>query len=506
MPPLLPRTLVYATLSGLLLAASFPTLNVAPLAWAALLPLLLASREKTAQKAFGLGTWTGLVAYTGLLYWIVPTFRAAEVSMPLGVGCTLLLALYLGLYIGLWAAAAAWIGHRLGPTLFSLFQAALWVLLEALRGMLFSGFPWLLLAYSQWHYEPLIQMCSLTGAYGVSFLIVFFNAALVTSFWSHGQSVTRRTYALTTALVVIALVMVYGFHTLSQPRPAKTIPLTVAVLQGNVDQYKKWDRAYVEEILSTYTDLSVQAASRRPDLIVWPETAVPGYLLSEPNLLLWIQNLARQTQTFHLVGAPEERSGKAYNAAFMFKPDGEIVAEYDKMHLVPFGETVPFQKLLGRWIKVLNELGGFAAGKKQALLPGPLCSIGTTICYESIFPHQVRDSVRRGADLLINLTNDAWFLNTSAPHHHLLPYIFRAVENRRYAIRAANTGISAIIDPYGHVVALSPLFQQNILVGSVAPLRTLTPYTRWGDVFLLLCGGIVLVGLAVAAWKGSHVL
>ena len=284
------------------------------------------------------------------------------------------------------------------------------------------------------------------------------------------------------------LACLYGHHQLETYAREPLGPrIKVALLQGSIDQYKKWDRTYVEEIQKTYEKLATKAAQSKPDMIIWPETSVPGYVLQDPPLRQWLLRLVRNSHTSHLVGAPTLNNEMAYNSAFSIDPECSIVGEYAKKHLVPFGEIVPWSNFLGRFIKVLNDLGGFTAGNRSPVLRVGGIPVGVNICYEAIFPDLVRQSVKQGAQVIVNLTNDGWYMKTAAPYQHWAPNIYRAVENNRWLIRADNTGISGIVDPRGHVHALSPIFQPGVIQGSIAARQRLSLYTRFGDLFAWLC-------------------
>jgi apolipoprotein N-acyltransferase len=232
-------------------------------------------------------------------------------------------------------------------------------------------------------------------------------------------------------------------------------------------------------------------------MIIWPETSVPGYLLQDPPLRDWLQRTVRQSKTSHLVGAPVLHNEMAYNSSFSINSEGILEGEYAKKHLVPFGEVVPWAHALGRFIKVLNDLGGFTAGDQPPVVRLAGCPVGVNICYEAIFPDLVRQSVKQGAQLIANLTNDGWYMQTAAPYQHFTPNVFRAVENGRWLVRADNTGISGIIDPTGHIVAASSIFESAVVTGIVHPLSDMTLYTRWGDWFAIFCSlATFLCGLA----------
>ena len=468
----MPRRLTLVVLSAVLYILSFPKFNQAWVAWISLVPLSILARRCTTRQAFLWGWLSGILAYSGILYWIIVTFQAAHLSISLAGLCLLLLAGYLGLYWGAWA----WFIQKVDPPLAG---TAAWVVLEYVRTYLLSGFPWTLLADSQVKILPLIQIASITGVYGVSFLIVWFN--LVVAQW--------RLKPLALSMMAVVLTCLFGYSRLKSYAGEPAGPkIRVALVQGSIDQYKKWDKSYVEDIEKTYEHLVSQAAGSRPAMIIWPETSVPGYLLQEPSLRSWLTGVVRNSHTSHLVGAPVIHNGMAYNSAFSFNPEGILVGEYAKQHLVPFGEVVPWSGFLGHFIRVLNDLGGFAAGTQPSVLDvGGGYPVGVNICYEAIFPDLVRRSVRQGARIIANLTNDGWYMQTAAPYQHWAPNIFRAVENNRWLVRADNTGISGIIEPTGRVQAASAIFHPAVIEGTVQAHNGLTFYTRYGDLFAWIC-------------------
>lgn len=552
------KKILLVFLSGLLICFSFPKWNFWFLAWMALVPMFLSVEKLGFWKSFFLGWFTGWAAFCGILYWIVPTFRAAGVHTIIGILSVALLSAYLGIYFGLFAAISEKFFKSFSKSIYILLCAALWVFLEYLRAHLFTGFPWGLLGYSQWKVLPVIQISEWTGVYGVSFLIVLINAFLVLVL----NALVKKSFSIDvfrigafSVLLFLASIL-FGYYRLTNDLsrlPAGRLPLTtlsVAVLQGNIDQYKKWSSEYVKEILDTYEKLSgkvihvdstfrnfnlipsplrgegedegenvgkITSPHLNPlpqgerkvgmmksapnlksgsiDLIVWPETSVPGWVPQEEWLMKWIEKNVKQTGCYNLIGAVTRVENESCNSAFIFDSNGEIIGRYDKIHLVPFGEYVPFQTLMGRWIDVLNQLGGFDSGGNLKILDIPKAKLGVSICYEAIFPGLIRRQVAKGAEILVNITNDGWYLDTAAPEQHFTMNIFRAVENRRYLIRAANTGISGIIKPDGSLQEISKLNQETILSGTVIPNKEKTFYTRFGDLFAWLCFAMSAMGI-----------
>ena len=510
------KNISLALLSGILLVLIFPKFNLSLLAWVALIPLFLALEGRSLKESFSLGFLSGLVSFMGILYWIFPTIVSSGESKLLGFISLLFLSFYLAIYYGLFCLLFRYASSKIIDYTFILFFApALWVSLELLRAYLLSGFPWALLGYSQWNFPPIIQISEFTGVYGVSFLIVMVNIVLTQAGRSFGffreegmvskAEFKKSALPLALSVVVFLSCLVYGLITIpgesfteSRNSPEEKSILRIALLQGNIDQYMKWDKKYERMIKDTYGELVERAAKDNPQLIIWPETALPGYLKRESQLQEWVEKVVGKTNAYHIVGSPEYREGDYYNAAFLISPRGEILGEYDKMHLVPFGEIVPLRPILSPFIGVLSELGDFSPARERKLLHTPFGSFAVLICWEGIFPHLVRKFVKDGADYLANITNDAWFLKTAAPFQHFIMSIFRAVENRVSVIRVANTGVSGFIDKYGRIIKKTEIFKRDYLNSSVSRKNQQTFYTNYGDIFAYLC---VALSIFFIAWR-----
>lgn len=495
-------------LSSCLYVLSFPKFSLYYLAWIALVPLVLVILQEQGLRrwqAFRWGWACGTLGSLGLLYWLIPTYRAAHQPLALAGLCLVLLASYLGLFWGAWAELMRTF-RKLNPAWLCVLGASAWVALEYLRTWLFSGFPWALLADSQVTELSLIQIASVTGAYGVSFLIVLFNlwGACQLHFRYLAPRTRKRSYLFLPPMLLV-ISYLWGTAELTHKTAAGPAgkPLQVALLQGNIDQYKKWNESYVSDILDHYQSMVKEAARRPVELIVWPETSIPAYLLQDSDIREWLVQTVRSSRTHHLIGAPTKVSKKFYNSSFSMNREGLLEAQYDKIHLVPFGEIVPLANILGRFVRALNELGGFTSGSRDSVMRVAGIPMGITICYEAIFPDLVRRAVRDGAQVLTNQTNDGWYMKTSAPYQHWAPNIYRAIENRRYLLRANNTGISGIIDPWGRMVASSRIFEPAIVTGSVEPLQNLTFYTRHGDLFAMICSVFCIAILLLVILRRS---
>jgi apolipoprotein N-acyltransferase len=499
----------WAALSGALLVLSFPLVNLWPVAWFFLVPLLLCTRGKNGKDAFLLGAFAGVIAYLGLIYWvIVAVHRYGNIPLPLAIPILLLLVIYLSVYWGVFALFSSFAQEKREWIVLLAFPA-LWVGLEYLRSFLLSGFPWALVGYSQYLNTVFVQIADITGIYGVSFLLILINTLLF--LWIVSWSERKRGPILGTifTMVLLALTFTYGYWKINAPLKTEK-GLTVGVAQGDIPQDVKWDSAFQKRTLSIYRDLSLELKGQSPGLIVWPETAVPSYFPSGTELDDKVMDIAQETGSYLLVGGLSAKEKKkvvrgatgaidVYNSAYLISPQRRIIARYDKMHLVPFGEYIP----LSSRFPIFNKLAGIwniEPGKKAVLFRLPRGKFGVLICFEVIFPELCREFVRQGASFMVTITNDAWFGQTSAPYQHLSQATFRAIENRIWLVRSANTGISAFVDPWGRITKSSGLFTPAVLSDEITfKANTMTFYTRYGDLFALTCSllGVVLMGYFV---------
>jgi apolipoprotein N-acyltransferase len=491
--------LLAAAASGLLLTLAFPKIGQPGFALVALVPLLLALRDASFPDGFRLGFITGLVHFVSLVYWAAYTMKIyGQLPLYLCVPLLVLLSAYLAIYPALFAGLVTLVRK---PVLLPVFIPAFWTASEYLRAVLLTGFPWELLGYSQYRNLHFIQIADITGIYGVSFWLVLINTALFLAYSSlrrqHWQRtpVSKKTAAgaIISALAVSGILWAYGQGriTIIDREAGQAIRKKIAVVQGNIEQNKKWDRKFQKATLLKYNDLSSQAGRDKPDLIVWPETATPFFIgHNRPMTDLLVKGI-RQTRTGYLIGTPtviRHETGTAYhNSAILFDEQARIVDSYDKVHLVPYGEYVPFKEWLPFLGKMVAQVGNFIPGEKGKAIHWKEMNPGIQICYEIIFPALSRAMVQNGANLLINITNDAWFGETGAPHQHFSMAVFRAIENRRSLARAANTGISGFIDPVGRIIKTSELNTAVALTQALPIMAITTFYTVTGDLFALLC-------------------
>jgi apolipoprotein N-acyltransferase len=497
------RAGLLAMVSGVLIALSFPTAGFSFLAWIALIPLLISLERVTLRQAFRLGFTCGLTAYAIILYWInIVVTRYGHLPWAVSIPLYLVLAAWLALFYGL-ATLLARHGEQGGiKQVFTLPVA--WVALDLFRSFLLTGFPWAMLGHSQYRILPMIQIADLTGVYGITLLIVLTNVVLYRVLRAvSGAGVPYPAKSALLLLVLFAATLFYGFYRLNETESAQGPALRVALIQGNIDQDVKWSPAFQEQTLAIYERLTREAARGGVDLVVWPESAVPFFFQNRSRQTERIRSLAREINASMLFGSPaqELRNGQDIflNSAFVVNPRGETVARGDKLHLVPFGEYVPLKRLLPFVNKLVVGIGDFSPGERAVPLDVGRTRAGLLVCYEGIFPELAREYVRNGARILVNITNDAWYGRSSAPYQHFSLAVFRAVETRTPLLRAANTGISAIIDQNGHIRTMSNLFQEDFRTGEITPGSGDSLYLKIGDSPAWLCA-ILTMGVALFAW------
>ena len=493
--------LLYAILSGVMLTASFPSGKLDWMAWFALVPLLKAIEPASPLRAFKLGFVTGFAHALTLIYWVVVTLQHyGGLNIYISLGILLLFCAYLSLYPAFFAAI---LSKTRRPRFTVLLMAATWVALEFARAKFLSGFPWCLLGYSQYSNLGLIQIADLFGVYGVSFLILLVNG-LVYSLLFRPSALRTRSFIWESAIILVlaGFTLYYGHFRLQEkaPRESPGRSIRVAVVQGNIDQSIKWNPKYQGKTMEVYGRLTRVAITSKAQLIVWPETAIPFFFQDHPKLARKVFDMIRGANVDLIFGSPAFKSEKGriryYNRAYHLSSKGMVAGYYNKVHLVPFGEYVPLKKYLPFIQRLVVAAGDFASGEKVEPIRMPKLSAGVLICFEVIFPELARTHTREGAEILLNLTNDAWFGRTSAPYQHLSMAVFRAVENRRPLVRSANTGISAFIGPKGKILMQGDLFQEEVLVMDVTPVRASAGfYTEHGDLFALLLSIICLINI-----------
>ncbi|MDE2290940.1 MAG: apolipoprotein N-acyltransferase, partial [Elusimicrobia bacterium] len=482
--------------AGAALALTLPRPGWCLLAWLSPAVLMLeAARAAAPRRAAALGFLFGFAFAGVVMHWIYQTCRFAQVPVPAALLAWGALSAFLALQWALFAAAGRALAEDLPAAARPWAWATLWVGLEwaSLRWTPRLGFD--LLAYTQWRHLALVQVGALAGPHALGFVLVAWNAALA-------GLVLRRSRESAGPLLMTAglagLCLAYGLLSLSERPPRPAPGPTAVILQPDVDQYHKWDAAFAGGIRAGFERLLAAPLPPR-SLVVWPESALPGWL-DDPAVSGWAASLARRAGAPMLVGAVVAVGGKRHNAAALFGADGTVEGLYAKRRLVPFGEFVPLRRWLQPYIGILATLGDFDPGpRRQPLFETPLGRLGATICYEAVFPSLTRGDAARGARVIANLTNDGWYKDTWGPYQHFQANVFRAVETRTTVVRAANTGISGVIDPWGVVLASAPVMttaRLDVPLPARDPFPEGSLYDRTGDVLGAAC---LLASAALAA-------
>ncbi len=492
------KDLYLVLLSAILFAASFPPSPAGFVAYLSVVPLIAALENKSPPGAFGMGYIFGLVSNSLLLFWV------GWATVGGTIAALLLLCLYTA--FACWFYALVQRRWQEGAVFFFPF---IWVAMEYARSLTQMSFPWLNLSYTQTYYLRLIQYASLWGNYAVSFWILWLNLLV--------YLLVRRRRGWKTATILFAILMIlpyiYGSWAMSERVEGEQ--MKIALLQGNMEPEVKWDESLLDYNIQTYIDMSGEAARESVDLIIWPETAAPCYLTAEKVYLQNVQNTCDRLNVPLLVGTNDyevkpDGTLKYYNSAFLFTPGGGYPAVYNKIHLVPFSEKLPYDEYLGITKRIQLGQSDFSNGEDYTIFEIPQGRFATLICFESVYPGLVRDFVNRGINFLVNITNDGWFGKTHGPFQHAQIAVFRAVENRIAIARCANTGVSMFIDPYGQVRKPTRIWVRDMVIDKI-PLKQPgdagwhkeTFYARYGDWFAQGCFLIALVAVLMALVRKS---
>jgi len=488
--------------------------------WVIPAALVVGIDGRTARDAARSAFVASVIGHVLLFHWFyVVTVSYGGMPWWLGVFAPLAPALFVSIFSALFAYG--WVSLRAYGRWSILLGAALWVVLDWGRAHFLGGFPWAGLGYALHLDIPLLALTRVTGVYGLAFVAAAVGIALARTLTSDLRSSYRDL-----AAAVFFLIVLHGFGLLgSRPDAQLQRHVRIAAVQGNIDQGQKWDEARRNHILEKYLGLSERAVDEGADWIVWPETALPGLVELEPRLAERLVEFSSQRRVALVVGgmgvAPDEsgrRIGAFFDSAFVFDRDGTLVDRYDKTQLVPFGEFVPLRGLLGRFFKALAtglSSSDVTAGEAPRVVnwsdpagDGSALRVAIPICYELLFPHVVRGFGEDGADVMLAITNDAWYGRTGAPHQFLAMTAMRAAENGRWIVRAANTGVSAIIDDRGRVRERSEIFEDSLIVADVPVAQSQVPtfYARFGDVFASVCTLAVLGAFGRGFFRGRSAL
>lgn len=490
--------LILPILSAFLLSLSFSSFNLWLFGWCGFIPLFIALEDKSLFQSFITAYFCGVIFWSLTIYWLIHVTLIGQI----------VLILYLAIYLAIFGGVFYLSRHFSLPSrLF--FLPSTWVLLEYIRSHLFSGFPWSLIGFSQYKNLPIIQVADITGAWGVSFLVFLVNVAF--------YLILRKQSRVRISLICAAILFLslgYGFYKLNYKShlSGNGKLFKISVVQGNIPQHLKWNKQAVNFILNNYKELTVTAAKDKPDLIIWPEASVPGVFGQDDVEFSQVFSLAAEQKINLLTGAVAHFGGNYFNGALFINKSGEPIQTYNKLHLVPFGEYIPLKNIFP-FLETIAPIGDIEPGREYTIFRMPVdtfappkaqlgtnpgddgrIGFGVLICFEDLFPELSREFVKRGARFLVNITNDAWYKEGSAPYQHFAASVFRAVENHVYLARAANTGISGFIDPAGRILSIvgdghgREIFVKGYCSQDIylMPVKG-TVYSRYGDLFIIFC-------------------
>lgn len=483
-----PRTLVLsAIVSGVLLSLAYPPAELGPISCIALVPVLVAlyRRDYSHKVFFKTGYLLGNAFFLAHLWWIVKLLPSSSITMPwLMLPALIVLVLYLSFYPSLAFGLLSWVARRNGFAVV-LVAPAMWVFWEMFRSGSELGFPWGVIGYSLARHPLFLQPARIVGLFGLGFLVVLSNVL-----WSRvfvGRGVRARALYGVAAILLALGVIGDGYrtiHTFLAEDPGPKV--RIAIAQPDVDLRYKWDPAFTDSTFRLIERFCRDAAETDADILIFPETAAPVYLRYRPNYITRMMSLANELDMAIYIGFLDGRYEGPDDSLFVFNSSGLIdkegvLVQYDKKHLLPFGEAIPFAWRFPSFARLDFGQANFHPGPDGPPIASRVGSLGPMICFESIFPDIAREHAARGAQILVNITNDGWFGTTPGPYQHNDMAILRSVENHRYMVRSSNTGISMVVDPVGRIVSSLGLYREGIIAAEVAPLSGKTFYTRFGD-------------------------
>ncbi|MFO7890898.1 MAG: apolipoprotein N-acyltransferase [bacterium] len=491
------KSFLLVLLTSFTLICSFPPFPTGFLALGALVPFFLYLEGKNIKESFRVGYLVGLIWAAGTIFWI------GHATIMGVIGAIIWVSFYFAFFSLLYAAfrkkfgqAAIWV------------TPFIWVSLELLAATGSMAFPWNSLAYTQTYYPVLIQYISVTGMYGISFWIILINV-LIFQLIKHLKYKKKVIFIGSIIVVLILLPLIYGLS-LHPERFKEKEKVKVALIQGNINPYQKWTPGFTNENFNIYRELTIKASKEDPDLIVWPETAAPCYLRYEKYYRNIVFTLANSLNIPLLTGTidykwTDSNTVKRYNSAFLFKPGTITIESYNKIQLVPFSERVPLVDtfpFIYNLAKILDlNVGNYFSGDSASVFTLQSSSsdycikFSTGICYDSVFPRLVQRFIQNGAQFVIIITNDGWFGNISGPYQHAQIAVLRAIENRVWIARCANTGISEFINPYGKIVKKTKLSERTVMTHSVYVNKSKSFFTKHGKyfVYLILCFDVFIL-------------
>jgi apolipoprotein N-acyltransferase len=515
------RAWILSLLSGGLQILVFPIPNLFFLCWICFVPLLYALlrgrggqgelldsegrslRPFTLWQGFVVGWVSGILWYIGACYWIYPVMHGYGKLDVLPAGLIMMgYCLIMGMHHGVFGLLVVLLARRsnLGNRRPLLLAPVFWTALEFFRDRVI-GVPWEPLGNAQVDNIPFAHIAQFTGVYGLSFAVMLVNSAFTAGFLLFG----RRRKNLLIAATAAAIALQIGVF--ARPAPSPTTQKAVLLQENAPILDRQWTPQEFDQLIAQLSQMSVQAVPKNPPgnpgLIVWNESPAP-FNTSDPKFLAWLTTIAKSANSYVIAGAvayaetrDAEGNQQIYNSALVVDPEGKIAGRYDKIHLVPFGEYIPFKDLLFFANKLTREVSEFARGTERKVFDLNGTKAGVVICYESVFPDEVREFAANGAQVFVNISDDGWYGESSAPYQHLQMARMRAIENHRWILLSTNNGVTASIDPLGRIVQRAPRNVRTTLVASFSPQLDTTFYSAYGDVFAWVCVVISLIAIFI---------
>ena len=478
------KSILFSVSAGLLAAFAFPKISLLFVAWTAFIPLFFVIFRSSPKASLLYAFIAGMVFNLQVNFWIVGTVMLfSDNSYFISITSYVFFCAYFAVYWGIWGLfvplAKKYCSNM--PVLI-IFSACLWVILEYIRSYILGYWPWMVIAYSQYKFPQLIQFIEFTGVYGVSFAIILINGLLYFGIFEKKRNYLFYAAAVFAAILIFGVFRYNAFQNFGDGKELKA-----AAVQSNVEQYKKLSAAYTGEMLAGLDEFADEISQMNADLVVWCESEIINLIPADIDSYVFADKLAKKAGGLNLIGAPYlDGNEKLYNTIFYFDGKGGYIAMHAKNHLVPFGEYMPFEDTFVRLLD-LEPTKELSRGADTAVFTDGNLFVGPLICSENLFPDIVRRFVLSGAKVLTNHTNDAWYLNTSAPYKHFSANVFRAIESRKAIIVAANTGVSAFVYPNGRIKNETGVYERLLISGTFMQNDYMTFYMLYGDVFVKFC-------------------
>lgn len=500
---LLKLEILLSFMSGILLNLAFPNIDINWLAWISLIPFLTSLyRVNSFRHSMHIGFVFGFTFYYCNFFWL-NNLIIYNLFIPLGV---IFLGIYCALYVMLFSGVFYFIKREF-PKLIIFIVPLVWVFTEYLKILGDLGFPWGNLAYTQWNQISIIQISSILGMYGVSYLVILINLSLAELFVNFKKkSFKSSTISILFTVIISSLILAYGYKVKNEKPNNNSTKLKIAVLQPNIDQLTKmnsfYDQKLCDELFFKVIRLTKEVKGTDADLLIFPETTITDIeLATNQELKAYLQAISKDIETPFLLGGLNKDEKSFYNSAFYVDGNdgwGEI---YDKIQLVPFGETVPYLNKIPFFQEFIVGIESFGRGKEHTIFKCNDVQFGALICFESTFPELSRILVNKGASFLTVITNDAWYLDSRGPYQHCAISVLRAVETRRWLARSANTGISCIISPIGEIKTYLKYGVEGITDYEIEPRTDITFYTKYGDIFAKACSILSLIMIMIIIFR-----